>query len=143
MDGRYLSKTVHEALQELAPLPVKFEELPDKAASLPCFSMQTLTGDPVFKRYKDGSYIGNYRFAVYLRQSGVDTALRLDAVGALTDLASAIEALRLSLEAPYEFRGIRGDTLPTKITVAPEYDDWQATFTMTYRKERKTNGLQI
>ncbi len=51
MDGQYLSKTMHEALKELAmehcALTVKFEELPAKAERLPCFSMQTLTGSPI------------------------------------------------------------------------------------------------
>jgi hypothetical protein len=140
MDGQYLAKTLHDALKVLAmeacALTVKFEELPDKAGVLPCFSMQTLTGNPVERAYKDGSYIGNYRFAIYLRQSGEDAALSLDAFGAIGTLVEGVQALTLTLEQPYEFRGIRLDTLPVKVDVKPNYDDWQATFTMSYKKGR-------
>ena len=80
-----LSKAVFFAVEAALPdnLEIAYEYMPADPEKLPALSMQTLTGDPVERRYVDGSYIGRYRFAIYLRQASEDDTGRLDAVTTL------------------------------------------------------------
>jgi hypothetical protein len=133
-DEASIAQAVYDFVRARTELPCEFGSLPASRESLPCVSVQTLTGDPVTKRYKSGAYIGNYRFAVYLRQSAEDNAARLDSSKVLTDLATSIDGATVTLPASFVFWGLEQDTLPVGVTVDTAYEDWQATFTLTYKK---------
>lgn len=122
---------VYSWVKTLTALPVEYELLP--ASGLPCLSVQTLTGSPIERRYKNGSYIANYRFALYLRQDGSDTAGRIDALSVLTDIAAKIDGGSIDLGASVSLWRIEQDTLPCRIAVDEHYDDYQVTFTVKYR----------
>jgi hypothetical protein len=135
-DEALLSKAVYDFVSSLTDTSCHYESMPSDAKRLPCVSVQTLTGDPVEKRYKSGGYIGNYRFAVYHRQKDVDNASRLDAAKILSDLAQKINegGKNIVLPTSFDFWGLTQDTLPVKVTVDVAFDDWQATFTLRYKK---------
>lgn len=133
-DQALIADAVYQMVTGLSSISCGFEELPADATRLPCLSVQTLTGNPIVSRYKNGGYVGAYRFAVYLRQSATDTASRLDAVQTLTDLAVEIDNAEPTLPEAFDFWGIKQDTLPVRVDVDASYDDWQATFTLQYKK---------
>lgn len=133
-DQALIAAAVYQMVKGLSPISCGFEELPADATKLPFLSVQTLTGNPIVSRYKNGGYVGQYRFAVYLRQSASDTASRLDAVQTLTDLAVEIDNAEPTLPESFDFWGIKQDTLPVRVDVDASYDDWQATFTLQYKK---------
>lgn len=124
---------VYDWVKTLTELPVRYEDLPASKDSLPCMSMQTLTGTPIERRYKDGSYIANYRFAVYLRQANGDTAGRIDAVSILSGLADAIDGGSVDLGDGAQLWSVTQDTLPSKIAVDEAFEDYQVTFTVKYK----------
>jgi hypothetical protein len=131
-DVALLSSNVLEAIRTLTELQVDYDQLP--TTGLPRLSLQTLTGSPIEKRYKNGSYIGNYRFALYLRQSTQDNDTRLNSVQELTDLAGKVETLNLDCGESISFWGIKPDTLPVKVDSDEAYDDIQVTFTLKFKK---------
>ena len=133
-DESILASVVYDHIRDMAGIHLEYEYLPADKGKLPCGSVQTLTGTPVSKRYKDGSYIGNYRFAVYLRCAADDSTSRLDAASELTSLAKQIEESIIELPAPFTLWNIEQDTLPVKVDAEVAYEDWQATFTLTYKK---------
>jgi hypothetical protein len=136
-DEVQLAPVVYELVASLTELDVSYEQLPTGREQLPCVSVQTLTGTPVDRRYKDGSYIGLYRFAVYIRQTTEDNASRLDGAKAMTRLAADIVASAVALSEPFVFWSIEQDTLPVKVEAHEAYDDWQATFTLRYKKGKQ------
>ena len=77
----------------------EYEHAPTEAPSLPCVTMQTLGGDPIEKRYLDGSRIAAYRFSLQLRQQTEDDQGRLDARSLLERLASEVERAAIDLGA--------------------------------------------
>lgn len=129
-----VASSVYAAVKVLSPLHCEFESLPASREALPCVSVQPLTGEPVAKRYKDGGYVGNYRFALYLRQAAEDNAARLDAAKALAGLAKAVEDGPVVLPEGFSLWGMRQDTLPVRVAADAAYDDWQTTFTLTFKK---------
>ncbi|MDR3053322.1 MAG: hypothetical protein LBU48_05635 [Coriobacteriales bacterium] len=133
-DEALISSKVLAGIRSLTELKVEFDHLPTKG--LPMLSMQTLTGTPVERRFKSGGYIGNYRFALYLRQQAEDNASRLDAEQVLKTLAGQVEKLPLALGASIALLGITQDTLPAKVSSDEAYDDQQVTFTLKYKKGR-------
>jgi hypothetical protein len=133
-DEALLPQIIFDFVDSQTAFECLHESLPADRAQLPCISVQTLTGNPVEKRYKSGGYIGNYRFAVYLRQTAEDNASRLDGSKVMSDLAATIDGSTVDLPAPFEFRELEQDTLAVKVAVDEAYDDWQATFTMRFKK---------
>jgi hypothetical protein len=133
-DAALVANAVYGMVDALSPCRCDFECLTASKDALPAVSVQSLTGAPVAKRYKSGAYVGNYRFAVYLRQLAEDNAARLDAATALAALAFAIEGSRPTMPEGFEFWGMEQDTLPVKVAADEAYDDWQSTFTLTFRK---------
>jgi hypothetical protein len=133
-DEALLPHIVFDFVSSRTELDCLHESLPAERSALPCVSVQTLTGTPVERTYKDGSYIGNYRFAVYLRQTTEDNAGRLDGSRIMADLTAAIDKATVELPSPFSFWGLELDTLPVKVDSEPAFDDWQATFTMRYKK---------
>lgn len=117
-------------------LGCEYDYMPAKAEELPCVSVQTLNGNPVEFGFADGSYIANYRFALYLRQQDSDTASRFDGRSILDGLAKAFLASDINLGDRYTFYSARADTLPSKIAADENYDDYQVTLTVQYKATR-------
>ncbi len=126
---------IEAALPDGAPR-IHFEYMPADKAMLPAASMQTLAGDPYVRRYVDGSYIGRYRFAIYLRQASDDDGSRLDAMATLGQIATAVNAAAFTLPDGYDFHRCIQDTLPHRIAADDAFDDWQVTFTVQYGKQK-------
>lgn len=118
-----------------AGLPVALEHLP--AEGVDAVMLSSLTGDPYVRRYKSGGFVAPYDFAVVLRANPLDTTGRLDAMGLLGDIAASIEDRTAWPSAPagYAYDALEMRTLPAPVA---RYDsgaeDYQATFTLTYRK---------
>ena len=98
----------------------------------------TLVGEPYVRRYKSGGAVVAFPFAVYLRASALDTAARIDAMRVLGDLAESIDDKDSWPAAPAGFTwdALSIRTRPARVAtgqVGP--DDYQVTFTLTYRKE--------
>ena len=111
----------------------EYEHAPTEAPSLPCVTMQTLGGDPIEKRYLDGSRIAAYRFSLQLRQQTEDDQGRLDARSLLERLASEIEHTAIDLGAGRASWGVSSDTLPSRIESTEGYADWRTELTLKYR----------
>lgn len=113
----------------------ELEVLPASADELPASMLQSLAGDPVVKRYKDGSTLMRYRFAVVHRIALSDTATRLGAMGALSGLVESVEAGALpALPDGYQPWKAECDTLPAMIAADEASEDYQATFSLEYKK---------
>ena len=84
-DGVYLAKALRDHLNSWQEKPALIN-LEDFGSEVPSMMLQQLSGAYKKKAYINGSYIGSYPFAVYIRVNGVDTATRLDATGALYNL---------------------------------------------------------
>lgn len=98
--------------------------------------LQSLPGDPVITRYRSGGYVAQYPFAVVVRTGGSDTASRLNAMEVLGALWADIES-GSKPEAPegFDFVGLVIRTTPARVAVGDSgYEDYQATFALTYRK---------
>lgn len=114
----------------------EYEYLPADAKELPCVMMQTLTGPPLEKTYLDGSYVANYRFALYLRQADADTQARLDARGILNSLAEAVMASTIDLGEGCSMWSLRKENLPSRMQADEGYIDYQVTLALKYKALR-------
>lgn len=120
-----------QAMPEGAP-PLHYESMPARREQLPAASMQTLAGDPRVRSYLDGSYIGRYRFALYVRQSADDSGGRLDAMAAIEAMAEAADGAAYDLPDGYDFHRIEQDSLPRAVSAEDGFDDYQVTFSVQY-----------
>lgn len=111
----------------------EYEYLPTSKADLPCIMVQTLTGKPIEREYLDGSYLANYRFALYLRTIDDSTRTRLDGRKILKDLASILCTNHPKLDNDKVVWSCECDTLPCRISTEPSYSDWQVTLTLKYK----------
>lgn len=138
-DQAEISGAVFDSIEEALPasLPrIHYEYMPADKTMLPAASMQTLAGDPYVRRYIDGSYIGRYRFAIYLRQASDDDGSRLDAMATLEQIAKTVNTTAMALPDGYDFHRCIQDTLPHKIDAEDSFDDYQVTFTVQYGKQK-------
>lgn len=85
-DGVYLAKVMKDHLNTWPKKPAEFK-LEDLGKDSPSIMLQQLSAAEKKRTYVNGSYIGVWNFAVYVRISDVDTASRLDATGCLNELA--------------------------------------------------------
>ena len=72
---------------------------PTDAATFPCVTVVPMDGDPVEKRYLDGSYVANHRFALLLRTKAENDQARLDARSMIDRLAASLEGADIDLGA--------------------------------------------
>lgn len=118
------------------PCAIGLEKL-DKAPHGFSMSIQQLSGTVVLKKFIDGSYVGAWPFAVYVRISGADTGKRIDAVcnlerfGAWLCGESALPDIGSSRTAD----SFEMTSLPS---IAAQYEDggvdYQAVFRLNYRQ---------
>lgn len=86
-DGVMLAKVIRDHINE------KWHEKPatlilgDFAQGVPSLMLQELAHAEIIRPYINGSYIGQWSFAVYMRIDAEDSAARLSASAALNELA--------------------------------------------------------
>lgn len=85
-DGVVIAKVMKDHLNSWDKKPVDIR-LDDLETFAPSMMLQQLSAAEKKKSYVNGSYIGIWNFAVYMRVSCDDTASRLDAIACLTELA--------------------------------------------------------
>lgn len=138
-DSAALSGAVYECVDTARPddFPyMYFEFMPADRSLLPALSLQTLTGDPVLTRFMDGSYIGQFRFAVYLRMSADDDESRLAASALMEQVTSVVAGGTYTLPTGFDYHRITQDTLPRLISVDEGFYDYQVTFAVDYGKKK-------
>ena len=91
-DGVVIAKAVRDHLNTWDKLPVQVM-LEDLGKDVPSMMLKQLSAAEKKKTYINGSYIGVWNFAVYIRVKGSDTASRLDAVACLNELSDWLTEL--------------------------------------------------
>lgn len=134
-----LSLVASAMLQHINTWPGKPEKCTTKLEKGPVsFMMQPLSGVREVRRYVNGSYIGQWPFALYLNINGKDTASRLDAMSTLSKAADWLETSQMPV--------IGGNITANKIemtglpALAAQYEngaeDYQAIFRLTFYQRR-------
>ena len=86
-DGVMLAKVIRDHINSnWAKKPASLV-LGDFAQEPPSLMLQELAAAEIVRPYIDGSYIGRWSFAVYMRINAEDSAARLSASAALNELA--------------------------------------------------------
>ena len=140
-DGVNLSKVMLDHLNSWPVKPAQFI-LDDFEKDPPSLMLQQLAAAKVARRYVNGSYIGNWTFAVEIRVSGEDTASRLSATTCLNDLAAWL--VQKDRDGNYsnfpvidQCRKVTDIEMTTAPSIAARYDsgvsDYQAVFTLEYK----------
>ena len=123
---------------------IKIDELDKKALSM---MFQPLAGTKKVKKYVNGSYSGEFPFAVYVRTPNLDTKHKLDARKILNSLDEWFSKKNDKKEL-VNLPNLSGNNIATKIemtstpSIACRYDngtdDYQAIFSLSYKhKEEK------
>lgn len=141
----YVAESVrnHLNMWDKRPADFELEKIRKKA---PAMMVQQLSGTEKKKVYVNGSYVAEWRFAVYIRVNGEDTAARLDAVGCLEELARWLT--ELDSEGRYanipiidDCRTVSKIEMSSTPSIAARYDDgdedYQALFTLEYKFNRR------
>lgn len=145
-DGVYLAKALRDHLNTWAGKPTTIN-LEDFDGEVPSMMLQQLSGAYKKRAYIDGSYLGSYPFAIYIRVDGIDTASRLDATGALYGLFHWLT--EKDGHGKYtHLPTIDDEMTATQIdmtsipSIATRYEDgsedYQAIFELQYNARRKT-----
>ena len=143
-DGVLIAKVMRDHLNSWSkkPAEIKLEDLGKKAPSM---MLQQLSSAEKVKSYVNGSYIGVWRFAVWIRVEAEDTASRLDAIAVLTELAEWLGETDESgdfknLPVIDERRIATGFSMPATPSIAARYDDgteeYQAIMSLEYKSRR-------
>ena len=85
-DGVVIARVMRDLLNTWPDKPVEIR-LDDLGAKAPSMMLQQLQAAEKRKSYVNGSYIGVWNFAVYMRVYCNDTVSRLDATACLNDLS--------------------------------------------------------
>lgn len=144
-DGIILAKVMRDHLNGWPNKPTEIK-LEDLGKTVPSMMLQQLSAAEKLKQYVNGSYIGVWNFAVYIRIAGDDTASRLDAVACLSDLGKWLT--EQNDRGNYKrLPNIDGDRVATSIrmtaspSIAVRYEnnveDYQALFALEYKYSRR------
>lgn len=141
-DGVYIAKSLKDHLNTWPKKPCEIK-LEDFSKNPPSMMMQQLSGSYKIRSYVNGSYLGEYPFAVYIRIEGTDTESRFDATGCLLGLAEWLEELnqdgsRKNLPILTGNRKAVKISLESLPSISARYDDntedYQAIFKMQYKQ---------
>lgn len=140
-DGVILAKVMRDYLNTWAkrPCDIRLEELTNKT---PCMMLQQLSSAEVLRNYINGSYIGRWDFAVYIRVSGKDTASRFDAIACLDNLSAwltEVDQLGAFVRLPIidACRQATAIRLSGSPSLAARYEDGTEAYQAIYRLEYK------
>lgn len=145
-DGVVIAKVMHTFINTWPekPCEIVLESIEKKAPSM---MLQQLASAEKIKQYIDGSYLGAWNFAVYVRVSGKQTASRIDAIRTLDELGAWMTALD-SDGSFMRLPAIDSDRIATSIEMsntpsiaarnADGTEDYQATFRLEYKFKRRT-----
>lgn len=118
------------------PCRINLETL-EKAPPKFSMSMQQLAGTVVTRQYIDGSFVGAWPFAMYIRFSGVDTGKRLNAVGLLSSFKDWL-CNESGLPNIGDNRTAVSFEMTSLPAIASQYDDggadYQAVFRLNYKQ---------
>lgn len=123
------------------PCDITLEDMTRKPSSF-SIVLQQLSGTVVERRYIDGSFIGLWPFAVYIRFSARDTGKHIKASKYYNELESYLKSATLpELDEGRTASSIEMSSLPS---VAGVYEDgstdYQAIFGMRYTSRSKRLG---
>lgn len=142
----YISDAVKKHLNTWPKKPAQFE-FDNILKDPPALMIQPLSTSEKVKTYINGSYVAAWRFAVYCRIAGTDTAERLDASGLLYELAEWLTVCNedggyANLPAIDENRKVNKIEMTSTPSLAARYEDgtedYQAIFTLEYKYTRRT-----
>lgn len=144
-DGVYIAKAMKDHLNswDRKPVAIKLEDL---GKEVPSMMLQQLAASEKKKTYINGSYIGVWNFAVYVRINAEDTASRLDASGCLQALADWLQTRDaqgafVNLPVIDDYRKATKIEMSSTPSIAARYDggieDYQAIFSLEYKVTRR------
>lgn len=143
-DGVLIAKVMRNHINTWSKKPTNIF-LEDFGKDVPSMMIQQLSAAEKKKSYVNGSYIGAWSFAVYLRISAKDTASRLDAIGCLEELSNWLQ-LRddkgsfVNLPVIDSYRTATKIEMATTPSIAARYEDgtedYQAVFSLEYKVRR-------
>ncbi len=143
-DGVLISKVMRDLIASWPEIPVKLL-VEDPGRECPCMVLQQLSAAERLKTYVNGSYIGVWNFAVYVRINAEDTATRFDAVSILEELGSWLsekdtDGRYKRLPEIDETRAATKIEMTTTPSIANRGDDgvedYQALFSLEYKARR-------
>ena len=133
-----IARSMLDYLNEWPNKPARFT-LEGIAKEAPSATILQLPTSGVVKKYIDGSYIGMYNFAVYIRLNKADTSEKLEVLDLYDDLMEYFKS---------DAKPDLGDGATTKEFVllstpalAVTYDDSSEDYQATYRLVYKAKGL--
>lgn len=144
-DGVYIVKALRDYLNKTwggKPAQIQLERF-DK--NPPAITMQQLAGAFITRKYVDGSYIGSFPFAMYVRVNARSTKDTMDAVKALNDLYEWLIATDKDeqythlppIDENTEALEFEMTSLPSLVATYDEgFEDYQALFRLNYKKRR-------
>jgi hypothetical protein len=107
--------------------------LPETEGHLPGAVVCALSGSHQVKRYIDGSYTGQFPFAVSMYADGSSPAEKLAVLGQFDGLAEWLTTHLPPNEGNRCFSGIRQTTLPAKTSVWEDgTEEYRAAFVLEY-----------
>lgn len=143
-DSVLLVNSMREHLNSWDKKPSTFL-IEDLGKNVPSLMLQQLSAAEKKKVYVNGSYIGVWNFAIYMRVGGKDTASRLDAIACLNDLTNWLtetdeEGNFKRLPKIDEMRSATFIEATTTPSIAARYEngieDYQAIFSLEYKARR-------
>lgn len=143
-DGVLIAKVMRDHLNTWQKRPAVFK-LEDLGKDAPSLAIQQLAAAEKKRAYVNGSYIGVWHFAVYIRINAFDTASRLDAVGCLEELAKWLQesddkGAYVNLPVIDKNRTATKIEMTSTPSIAAKYEDgtedYQALFTLEYQVRR-------
>ena len=141
-DGVYIAASLIDHLNTWPEKPCEIK-LEDFSKAPPSMMMQQLSGSYKLRSYVNGSYTGEYPFAVYVRVEGSDTESKLDATGCLLGLGKWLseknaDGTRKNLPKLTDGRTAIKIELESLPSLAVRFDDgtedYQALFKMQYKQ---------
>lgn len=138
VEERDVAMQVYSLVKEIAAamLPnaeCTYAALSSSEETLPCIATFPLEGDPVERRYLDGSYVATYRFALVLRVCTESDQDRMDARRDVDEIAARVEEGVIDLGSNCELWGVVRETLPYCLEESETYSDWRVTLLVTYK----------
>lgn len=144
-DGVLIAKVMKDHLNGWPKKPVTIM-LEDLGKEVPSMMLQQLSAAEKKREYVNGSYIGVWNFALYIRVSGNDTASRLDAIGCLNEAAEWLtqkdkDGSFSNLPVIDDSRTATKIEMSSTPSLAARYEDgtedYQAIMSLEYKVRRK------